>query len=81
MLVLISVDVQYSQNAVYGFEKFSNRQKHSFSDSHHLVKKFPQQCSLLFDKVRETPKVLGGSLMVKNIWWHQARLSLSSLGG
>ena len=49
MLILILIDVQYSQNAVFSFEKFSNRQNHSSSDSHHLIKKFPQQCSLLFD--------------------------------
>ena len=49
MLILILIDVQYSQNAVFSFEKFSNRQNHSSSDSHHLVKKSPQQCSLLFD--------------------------------
>ena len=41
MLILILIDVQYSQ--------FLNRQNHSSSGSHHLVKKSPQQCSLLFD--------------------------------
>ena len=45
MLILILIDVQYSQ--------FLNRQNHSSSDSHHLVKKFPQQCSLLFDTKSE----------------------------
>ena len=54
MLILILIDVQYSQNAAFSFEKFSNRQNHSSSDSHHLVKKSPQQCSLLL-----TPNVLG----------------------
>ena len=49
MLILILIDVQYSQNAVFSYEKFSNRQNHSSSGSHHLVKKSPQQCSLLFD--------------------------------
>ena len=49
MLILILIDVQYSQNTVFSFEKFSNRQNHSSSSSHHLVKKSPQQCSLLFD--------------------------------
>ena len=48
LLILILIYVQYSQNAVVRFEKFSNRQNHS-SSSHHLVKKSPQQCSLLFD--------------------------------
>ena len=49
MLILILIDAQYSQNAVFSFEKFLNRQNHSSSGSHHLVKKSPQQCSLLFD--------------------------------
>ena len=53
MLILILIDVQYSQNAVFSFEKFSNRQNHSSSGSHHLVKKSPQQCSLLFDTKSE----------------------------
>ena len=37
-IILILMDVQYSQNAVFSFEKFSNRQNHSSSCSHHLVK-------------------------------------------
>ena len=49
MLILILFDVQDSQNAVFSFEKFSYRQNHSSSGPHHLVKKSPQQCSLLFD--------------------------------
>ena len=49
ILILILIDVQYSQNVVFNFEKFSNGQNHSSSGSHHLVKKSPQQCSLLFD--------------------------------
>ena len=40
MVILILIDVQYSQNAVFSFEKGSNCQNHSFSDSHHKVKKF-----------------------------------------
>ena len=49
MLILILINVQYSQNSVFSFEKFLNCQNHSSSGSYHLVKKFPQQCSLLFD--------------------------------
>ena len=41
MLILVLIDVQYSQNAVFSFEKFSNHHNHSSSDSHHLVKKNP----------------------------------------
>ena len=49
MLILILTDIQYSQNAVFSFEKFSSRQNHSSSGSDHLVKKSSQQCSLLFE--------------------------------
>ena len=59
MLVLILIDVQYYQNAVFSFEKFSNQQNHS-SDSHHLVKEIPAAVLTTFwQKVRETPKNLG----------------------
>ena len=39
MLILILIDFQYSQNAVFSFEKGSNRLKHSYSGSLHPVKK------------------------------------------
>ena len=38
MLILILIDVQYSQKAVFSFEKGSNCQNHSSSGSHHLLK-------------------------------------------
>ena len=41
MLILVLIDVQYSQNAVFSFEKFANHHNHSSSDYHHLVKKNP----------------------------------------
>ena len=41
MIILILIDVQYSQNAAFSFEKCSNRQNHSSSDPHHPVKKTP----------------------------------------
>ena len=46
MLILILIDVQYSQEAVFSFEKGFNGQSHSSSGSHHPVKnstpvKFP----------------------------------------
>ena len=54
------MDVQYSQNAVFSFEKFSNRQNHSSSGSHNLAKNFPPAVFTTFwHKVRETPKILG----------------------
>ena len=46
MLILILIDVQYSQNAVFSFEKGSNCQNHSSSGSHHPVKNSP---SKIFD--------------------------------
>ena len=49
MLLLILIDVQYSQNAVFSFEKRSNCQNHSSSGSYCPVKKSPQQYSLLLD--------------------------------
>ena len=42
MLILILIDVQYSQKAV---EKFSNRQSHTPSSSHNLLKKSPPAVS------------------------------------
>ena len=38
MLILILIDVQYSQKAVFSFEKGSNCQNHSSPGSFHLVK-------------------------------------------
>ena len=39
MLILILIDIQYSQKAVFSCEKGSNGQNHSSSGLHHLVKK------------------------------------------
>ena len=39
MLILILIDVQYLQNVVFSFEKGSNDQIHSLSDSHDSIKK------------------------------------------
>ena len=38
MIIFILIEAQYSQNAVFNFEKGSNRQNHSSSGSHHPVK-------------------------------------------
>ena len=38
MLILILIDVQYLQNVVFRFEKGSNVQIHSSSDSNHPIK-------------------------------------------
>ena len=37
MLVLVRIDVQYIENVVVSFEKGSNAQNHSSSDSHHPI--------------------------------------------
>ena len=41
MLILILIDVLYSQSTAFSFEKSSNRQNQSTPGSHHLVKKSP----------------------------------------
>ena len=41
MLIFILIDGQYSQKAVFNFEKGSNRQNHSSSGSFYLVEKIP----------------------------------------
>ena len=43
MLILILIDVQYPQNAVFSFEKGSNCQNHSSSGSHHPVKNLSKE--------------------------------------
>ena len=43
MLILILIDVQYSQKAVFSFEKGSNQQHHISSHFLHLVKTLPHQ--------------------------------------
>ena len=43
MLILILIHVQYSQNAVFSFEKRLDHQNHSSSGSHHPVKLPPPQ--------------------------------------
>ena len=40
MLILILIDVQYSQKAVFSFEKGSNCQNHSSSGSLHPAENF-----------------------------------------
>ena len=41
MLIFILIDVQYSQKAIFSFEKDSSCQNYSSSGSLHLVKKIP----------------------------------------
>ena len=41
MLILILIDVHYSQKDVFSFEKGLNGENHSSSGSHHPLKKIP----------------------------------------
>ena len=56
MLILILIDGQYSQKAVFSFEQGLNHQNHSSSCSLHLVKKSPPVKSPVFPhKEKFTP--------------------------
>ena len=54
MLILILIDVQYSQKAVFSFEKGLNHQNHPSPGSLHLVKRFPPR------KISNPPPSRGG---------------------
>ena len=58
MLILILIDVQYSQNTVFSYKKFSNRQNHYPSGSHHLVKNAPGSVYYILTQSHGTPKIL-----------------------
>ena len=75
MLILISINVQCLQNVVFSFEKGSNSQDHSSSDSQNPIKNF--LCSKIFNcpHLREFPTT-SKHYLVKN-WishWHQKRI-------
>ena len=53
MLILILIDVQYSQKAVFSFEKDLNGQNYSSSSFHYLV--IPQQKSFICHPPRPAP--------------------------
>ena len=58
MLILTLIDVQYSQKAVFSFEKGSDGYEHSssgsqFSDSPHSLLLFGKTCDLLPQGFRE----------------------------
>ena len=46
-IILILIDVQYSQNAVFTFGKDLNHQNHSSSGSHHQAEKSPPPAKFL----------------------------------
>ena len=58
MLILILIDVQYLQKAVFSFEKCSNGQNCYSSSPHHLIKKFPP--TKISDSLPAPPPPLGG---------------------
>ena len=43
MLILVLIDLQYIQNVVFSFEKGSNGQNHSSSDSHYPIHPTPSK--------------------------------------
>ena len=43
MLILVLIDVQYIQNVVFSFQRCSNGQNHSLSDSHHPITHTPSK--------------------------------------
>ena len=45
MLILAQIDVQYIENVVFSFEKGSNGQYHSLSDSHYPITPTPNKIS------------------------------------
>ena len=58
MLILVVIDVQYSQNAVFSFEKSKSKSLHlRFSPPG--KKNPPAVFTIFWHKVRETPKILG----------------------
>ena len=61
MLILILIDVQYSQKTVFSFGKGLNGQNHSSSGSHHLVKNPPS-------KISDSPTGGDFSSLVTAIW-------------
>ena len=65
MLILVLIDVQYSQKAVFSFEKDSNCQNHSSSGSLHPAKKFPLVKFLILP-----PSLIGGELTPHSSPYH-----------
>ena len=55
MLILILIHVQYSQNAVFSFEKRLDHQNHPSSGSHHPVKLPPPQQNFMGGGLPPTP--------------------------
>ena len=62
MLILISVNVQCLQNAVFSFEKGSNSQDHSPSDSHNPIK------NLFYSKIFNSLTWENFHLPLNTIW-------------
>ena len=73
MLILILIDVQYSQKTVFHFKKGSNGQNHSFSGPHHPVtpqwnfQSPPPPTGLDFSYLEKFDPI-GGELEIFAIW-------------
>ena len=74
MLILILIDIQYTQNVVFSFEKGSNGQNHSSSVYYHLIKNIPQQ-NFSFPPVGGFPPTLFGKT------WKQMLLNVMISSG
>ena len=76
MLILILINVQYSQKAVFSFQKGSNHKKHSSSGPLHPVKKSPPPLPLL-TAVWKTLRNVFSQLQSKCfLIWRQVTLGL-----
>ena len=61
-MILILIDVQYSQKAVISFQKGSNGQNQSFSGFQHLVEKSPPPPPPPPTKILISPILGGGGI-------------------
>ena len=70
MLILILINVQYSENADFSFENFLNRQNHSSSGSYHHVKKSPSSAHYLLTQSQGNSYNFRRKRTVTLYWWN-----------
>ena len=82
MLILVLINVQYILNVVFSFEKGSNDQNHSSSDSHHPITPPPSKISHLpnLSGYLENPGKLARKLRAYFICEHLNGISIISTG-